>query len=74
MDLRELGAAPGKWLIGNCGKMPSERNCQLIMMAPESQREDLLGAAVAHAVRDHGHQDTPGLRAELDKLWETVTI
>jgi hypothetical protein len=43
-------------------------------MAPESQREDLINAAAAHAVADHGHQDTPELRGELGKFLDTVRV
>jgi hypothetical protein len=42
------------------------------MMAPEGQREDLLDAAVAHAVKTHEHQDNPELRGEIAKLIESV--
>jgi hypothetical protein len=71
MDLSSLGVK-GRWLTANCGKYPSEKNCKLVMMAPEDQREDLLDAAVAHSVKTHGHQDTPELRGEINKLLENV--
>lgn len=71
MALTDLGLT-GKWLVANCGKWPSENNCKLVMMAPEDQRQDLLEAGVAHAVKTHGHTDTPEMRAELEKLLETV--
>ncbi|MBI4023253.1 DUF1059 domain-containing protein [Candidatus Berkelbacteria bacterium] len=48
--------------------MPSEKNCQLVMWAPDDQKQDLVDAGVAHAVSAHGHQDTPELRAELEKM------
>ena len=71
MDLKELGVQ-GKWVVANCGKMPSERNCKLVMMAPEGQREDLLDAAVAHAVKSHGHQESGQLRQEVNGMLETI--
>ncbi|PIR59298.1 MAG: DUF1059 domain-containing protein, partial [Candidatus Pacebacteria bacterium CG10_big_fil_rev_8_21_14_0_10_56_10] len=40
----------------DCRQMPSEANCQLTMMGPE---DDLLDAAVDHAVNKHGHQRRP---------------
>jgi len=33
----------------------------------------LLDAAVQHAVAVHGHEDTPGLRTELQKLFREGT-
>jgi hypothetical protein len=74
LDVQGLEVERGTWLAANCGKFPSERNCKLVLMAPESQREDLVKAAVAHAVADHGHQDTPELRAELGKVLDRVTV
>ena len=46
----------------DCRTMPSEKNCSLYISGTET--ED-LSAAVAHAVSDHGHKDTPELRAEI---------
>ena len=71
MELNELGVR-GRWLVANCGKFPSEKNCKMIMMAPEDQREDLIEAAVAHAIESHAHEASPQLRVELDKLLELV--
>jgi len=74
MDVKGLDVQSGTWLAANCGKYPSEKDCKLVLMAPESQREDLINAAAAHAVADHGHQDTPELRQELGKFLERVTV
>ncbi len=71
---KKLEMISGRWLVGNCGKLPSEKNCKLVMMAPEGQREDMLDAAVAHAIKSHGHQDTPELRNELNKFLEIVEV
>jgi hypothetical protein len=73
-DVEGLEIDSGRWLVANCGKMPSDRNCKLVLMAPESQREDLINAAVAHAVKDHGHTDSPEMRAELGKFLDTVQV
>lgn len=67
MGIDTLHLAPGKWIAADCGSMPSEKNCRLVIMAPEDQRNDLLDAAVEHAVKSHGHEDTPELRAEIEK-------
>jgi Protein of unknown function (DUF1059) len=74
MDVKGLDVKQGAWLAANCGQFPSEKNCQLVLMAPESQREDLINAAAAHAVANHGHQDTPELRSELGKLLGRVEV
>ena len=74
MSLQDVKVAPGNWVVANCGDFPSEKNCKLVMMAPEGQRQDLIEAAAAHAAKDHGHQDTPEFRAELDKFVRAVTV
>ena len=56
----------GKGWLADCGKYPSEKNCKLVMWAPDDQKQDLLDAGMAHAVKSHGHQDTPELRKELE--------
>jgi hypothetical protein len=74
MDVKQLGLAPGKWVVANCGKFPSEKNCKLVIMAPASQREDLIDAAASHAVKNHGHTNNPELRRELTQMLETVDL
>ena len=74
MEVKGLEIKGGAWLAANCGKMPSEKNCQLVLMAPASQRDDLVAAAVAHAIKDHGHPDSPELRAEVGKFLDSVTV
>ena len=74
MEASKLGLGSGEWLVANCGKFPSERGCKLVLMGPADQRQDLVDAAVAHAVKHHGHQDTPQLREELNKFLEPVTF
>lgn len=66
--MAQIHLGDGKWVISDCGKMPSEKNCKLVIAGPEDQREDLLNAAVAHAVKTHGHQDSPELREEVNKM------
>lgn len=74
MDIKGLGLKPGKWVVANCGKFPSEKNCQLVIMAPQQQRQDLLEAASTHAVATHGHDDTPALRKELDQILDVIDV
>ncbi len=46
----------------DCRKVPSEISCTLTIAGTE---EEVLDAAVAHAVARHGHADTPELREML---------
>ncbi len=55
---------PRKYI--DCREYPSEMNCTL-SLAADSENE-LLEAAVQHAVAVHGHTDTPELRQEIRKL------
>ena len=43
----------------DCRTMPSEINCTLTIAGEE---EEVLDAAVAHAVDKHGHENTAELR------------
>lgn len=45
----------------DCREMPSDMNCT-IGIAADSE-DELLDAAVQHAVAVHGHDDTPELRS-----------
>jgi hypothetical protein len=73
MKVSELGVTNGGWLAANFGAFPSENNYKLVIMGPESQREDLVAAVAAHTINTHGHADTPQLQEELGKLLEPVT-
>ena len=70
----ELGLTGGKWVVANCGKFPSEKNCKLVIMAPAAQREDLIEAAATHAAHSHGHANNPELRKELAQMLETIEL
>jgi hypothetical protein len=74
MGMETLKLKHGRWVVANCGRFPSEKNCQLVIMAPADQRKDLVEAASAHAVKVHGHEDTPALRRELDGFLETIEL
>lgn len=43
----------------DCRRVPNEIGCTLTIAG---QEDEVLDAAVAHAVARHGHDDTPDLR------------
>jgi predicted small metal-binding protein len=47
----------------DCRDYPSEINCTVALSA--DTKEELLDAAVQHAVAVHGHDDTPAFRTDL---------
>jgi predicted small metal-binding protein len=49
----------------DCREYPSEKNCSLKISGTE---EEVLEAAVQHAVSVHGHENAPGLRKELQQM------
>jgi len=48
----------------DCRDHPSEKNCSLKI----SGKEDLLDAAVQHAVSAHGHKSSPELREQIKSM------
>jgi predicted small metal-binding protein len=50
----------------DCREYPSEMNCTVAISA--DTKEELVGAAVQHAVAVHGHQDSRELRDQLEKM------
>ena len=70
----DINLKPGKWLFANCADIPSDMNCQMVMMAPESQKSDFMEAAVAHAVKTHGHEDSDELREGMEKAIHTIEV
>ena len=44
----------------DCRDFPSETQCTVAIAADNA--DEVLEVAVAHAVKTHGHQDTPELR------------
>jgi predicted small metal-binding protein len=46
----------------DCRETPSEMGCTLTIAGEE---DEVLRAAVMHAVEAHGHRDTPEFREEL---------
>jgi len=53
----------------DCRKFPSEIGCTLTIAGTE---DEVLDAAVAHAVAKHGHEDSPELREMLRQGLETA--
>jgi hypothetical protein len=46
----------------DCAEMPSDSGCTLYI---SGSPDEVLKAAVAHAVSAHGHKDSPELRSQL---------
>lgn len=55
----------------DCREFPSDTNCSVALSADSDQ--ELLEAAVQHAVAVHKHQDTPELRQQLRSLFKEGT-
>jgi predicted small metal-binding protein len=49
----------------DCRNYPSEKNCSLKISGTE---EEVLDAAVLHAVSAHGHENTPELRDQIRSM------
>lgn len=49
----------------DCREFPSETKCSVAIVA--DSEEELVNAAVQHAVTVHGEHDTPAFRAEIKK-------
>ena len=73
MALSDIKVASGSWLVANCGDFPSDNNCQLVIMVPSNQKDDLVEATIAHAVT-HGHEDTAELREMISGEVRSVEV
>ena len=51
--------------VAYCRKFPSEKNCSVCISGSEAE---VVPLAVHHAVKDHGHEDTPELHADIKKM------
>ena len=49
----------------DCRDYPSDKNCSLKISGTE---EEVLDAAVLHAVSVHGHENTPELRGQIRSM------
>jgi predicted small metal-binding protein len=54
----------------DCRQMPSEIGCTLTIAGEE---DEVLDAAVAHAVEKHGHENGPDLREKLRGLLQDAS-
>ena len=52
----------------DCREYPSEMNCTLALTA--DSEDELLEAAVQHAVSVHGHEDSAAFREQLRQLFK----
>ena len=52
-------------MVADCRDFPSESGCTLTIAGEE---DEVLVAAAAHAVSHHGHEDTPELREQEERL------
>jgi hypothetical protein len=50
----------------DCREYPSESRCTIAIFA--DTEDELIEAAVQHAVKMHGHEDTPAFRQELRQI------
>ena len=57
----------GERKVMDCSKHPSENNCTLRISGRE---EEVMPAAIHHAVTVHGHKDTPEFRQQLKSMLE----
>ena len=57
-----------KRLAIDCRAYPSEQNCSVAITA--DSEDELLEAAVQHAVSVHQHQDSPELRQQLRRMFK----
>ena len=55
----------------DCREFPSEKGCTVAISA--DSEDELVEAAVQHAVAVHGHQDSAELRQQLKALLKTGT-
>ena len=57
----------------DCRDFPSENRCTIVISADTDQ--EVLDVAVAHAVKSHGHMDSPDLRAQIRQgIKETASV
>jgi predicted small metal-binding protein len=56
----------------DCREYPSEMNCT-VMLSADSE-EELLEAAVQHAITAHGEKDSPELRNEIRKMIKAMPV
>ena len=55
----------------DCREMPSEMHCTIAISA--DNENELLEAAVQHAISVHHHQDSQALRSQISKVMKEGT-
>jgi predicted small metal-binding protein len=58
-----------RWKI-DCREYPSDNNCTVMISADSP--DELLDAAVQHAVLVHQHEDTPAFREQIRALLKSA--
>jgi hypothetical protein len=53
--------------MADCRRFESENDCQLTIIGPA---DDVVAAAVQHAVASHGHEDTQEMREQIRTMLE----
>jgi hypothetical protein len=56
--------------MADCRRFESDSQCTLTIIGEE---DEVVEAAIAHAVATHGHSDTPELREQMRVLLEPET-
>ena len=53
----------------DCREFPSEKKCTVAIAA--NTEDEVIEAAIPHAVKTHGHKDTPDFRKKLRSMIKT---
>jgi hypothetical protein len=53
--------------MADCRRFESDNSCSLTIIGEENE---VMDAAVQHAVSAHGHEDTPALRGQVQSMLE----
>ena len=54
-------------VMADCRRFPSDMNCSLTIIGEE---HEVLPVSIDHAIKAHGHEDTPELREQVEALLE----
>ena len=54
-------------VMADCRRFESDNRCQLTIIGPE---DDVVAAAVQHAVASHGHEGTTEMREQIRAMLE----
>jgi Protein of unknown function (DUF1059) len=56
-------------VVADCRKFPSDKNCSVTIAGTKAE---VVPLAVHHAIKDHGHQDGPELKQQVEQMLETA--